>query len=94
MGARMGLGPVYELCCGMAGRQAGPGRIEVSWQCEVWPLLGLASVESVELPEGCLMLDVGELNPFERQAMSLAVAKCREHLQRMLVAQRTGLSLG
>jgi hypothetical protein len=90
----LGLSPVYELHGGMVPQQVRPGVVQVSWSIQIWPLLGLASLDKLAIPEGGIVIEFSSLSEMERKAIAEQVAACERNIVTMLASARTGLDLG
>lgn len=82
------LSPVFGFDGGLVQVPGPGGRTGVACSVQVTPLLGLVSLDSIDIPPGTPLVALDLLHERELAGVAAQVAQCRE----MLVHMRAGLS--
>lgn len=72
------LGPVYDLQSGVQMIKQPNGSVGIARPCVAMPLLGLLSIESVEIPESAIVLACSQRSLEDRKMLSGAITIAEE----------------
>ena len=84
------LSPVYELISGklpsIAMTPQGPAMVVANLAPVVGPVMGLASIRSIEVPDDAILIRVNSLDDADRRAVMAAIGACEDEMRKARAA--------